>query len=488
MIMSQHLSKTSPPPLVRSYQGRAIKNIIARLDTKPVLVAPTGSGKTVMLAKICQELGRRLLWVVHRRELLSQAESHLDAAGVKDRVVMSVQKQARRPIPDVDVIVVDECHHATEHGQYRKLFDADTPVIGATATPFRLDGRGLGGNLFGSLVVAATTAELVNQGFLFEPVIYSHSAPDMTGVKKRLGDYAKGETIKRTNKPRLIADIVETWIKKAFGLRTLVFAVNVEHSKSIRDAFREVGIKAEHVDAKTPKKERDRIFSVLALHEIDVVCNVGIVTEGYDLPALDCAVVARPTASLCLWLQIAGRVMRPEGQALLLDHSGNALRHGSPLRPIEYTLDDTVKQKVEPLGVRMCPECFIMVKTNVWTCPDCGFDMSPASRAKIKIGKGELVEFIDKAAVWEQLKNESEYKKIFGVYPCVIDGKLIEPNNLNREIIYKHYVRIAYKKTYQVGWAANQYKLVYGKFPKGFARKVRAQVFNERYKRERGIK
>jgi len=473
----------TPPPLMRNYQRKAVRLLSKCLADKPLLVSPTGSGKTVMLTKLCRRLSMRVLWTAHRRELITQAGDHLESIGFSNYKVTSVQKQARRPIDeDIDLIVIDEAHHAIRDSQYQKLFDSGLPVLGATATPLRLDGRGLG-DMFGRLVVAATPAELVKDGYIQEPVIYSHACPDMTGAKKIGGDWSKKEVGQRSNKRKLRADIVQTWIERAYGLKTICFAATIEHSKAIVRDFKAAGISAEHLDGKTPKAERDAILDRLRAGITLVVSNVGIVTEGFDVPALDCAIMARATASLGLWLQMCGRIMRPEGYALILDHAGNALRHGSPTRPIEYSLTEGAKRPSEALGLKTCPDCLLLVKSGCRVCPDCGKDLSPVARALAAVQAGQLVPFSDRQAVWKQVKRDrAKYKAIFGEAPVVIDTILIDPNEENKRKIYAHYVKIAWDKGYKMGWARVQYKRIYGHFPGSALDSEVTKLLNKEFK------
>jgi type I site-specific restriction endonuclease len=408
----------------------------------------------------------------------------LDDIGFGNYEATSVQKQARHPISDgIGLIVIDECHHAIRDSQYQKLFDAGVPVIGATATPFRLDGRGLG-DMFGKLVIAATARELIEGGYIQEPVIYSHPAPDMTGAKKIGGDWSMKETGRRSNRPKLLADIVDTWNKRNKGMRTLAFASTIEHSKSIVSSFCESGVRAEHLDGKTPKNDRDAILGRLRSGKTKVVSNVGIATEGFDMPTLDCGIMARPTASLCLWLQMCGRVMRKEGNAFINDHAGNVLRHGSPTRAIEYTLDCKSKQKPDPLGLKMCTGCLLMVRVGTMICPDCGKDLSPVATALAKSNEGELILFQDKEAVWEQVGHDRiKYKAIIGESPLVIKGKLIQACDNNKRMIFEHYVKIAWKKGYKMQWASVQYKRIFKHWPGSALLSVVTDLMNREYKK-----
>ncbi len=240
---------------LRDYQTDAVLKLLMFLDRRPILVAPTGAGKTVMgvaAVKSALDAGWSVLWLAHRIELIEQSARQLEALGLQVGIIMSgyaptpsaqvqvasVHTLARRTIPDAQLIVIDECHHATAD-TYRLILRAraESYVTGLTATPFRLDGKGLG-DIFGELVIAASTAELCERGILHKPKVWCSKAPDLRGLKVIAGDYALGDLARRTNTGELCGDIVATWQKRAAGKRTVVFAVNVEHSLAIRDAFR----------------------------------------------------------------------------------------------------------------------------------------------------------------------------------------------------------------------------------------------------------
>ena len=266
---------------LRKYQQRAVDRLIDALRQRPVLVAPTGSGKTVMATEAVQRIERPTLWLAHRKELIEQAAKRLEAHGLPCGIVMgarpsnplapvqvaSVATLARRAParwPDAGLIVIDECHRSLAN-TYRQVLDAypGADVAGLTATPFRLDGRGLG-DLFGELVVAAYTDELCEQGFLHAPKVWASHSPDLRGVKMLAGDYGVGALAKRANTHQLNGDIVQTWLKRAAGRRTVAFAVDVEHSIAIRDAFLRAGVAAEHLDGSLPEDERDGVLDRLA--------------------------------------------------------------------------------------------------------------------------------------------------------------------------------------------------------------------------------
>ncbi len=492
---------------LRDYQERAVETVIAKLDQRPILVSPTGSGKTTMATEIVERLGRPTLWLAHRKELIDQAAERLAAHGLRSGIVMagfrsdpdarvqvaSVQTLVRRNRPPAGLVVVDECHHAAAETYQKILSDyTDAALIGLTATPFRLDGRGLG-DLFGELVVAAWPDELCAAGVLHKPRVWASKAPDLRGVRVVAGDYSLGALAERTNTAELNADIVETWQKRAAGRRTVAFAVDIAHSEAITEAFRQAGVPAEHLDGATPRAERDAILARLAHGETLVVSNCMVLTEGWDLPALECAIIARPTASLNLHLQMIGRVMRAshgkEG-AIVLDHAGNHHVHGLVTRRLDYTLSDERVGFSEPLGLRRCRECGLLFETDEPCCPECGWAPQAGGGGRRRRppihGTGELAEFDDTAfeyrrQVWVQIESQRQaagYKPgwsyyrffdRFGVAPIVADGGLVNPASATPEEkaeVYRELLRIAAQKGYKRGWAAYRFREAFGHWPR----------------------
>jgi len=491
---------------LRDYQERAVGSVIDALGRRPILVSPTGSGKTTMATEVVERLGLPTLWLAHRKELIDQAAARLTAHGLTAGVVMSgyksnlaaqvqvasVQTLVRRDKPAAGLVVVDECHHAAADTYQNILEDyGDAKLIGLTATPFRLDGRGLG-DLFGELVIAAWPDELCDSGVLHKPRVWASKAPDLRGVRVIAGDYSLGALAERTNTAELNADIVETWKKRAAGKRTVAFAVDIEHSQAITEAFHEAGIPAEHLDGGTPRAERDAILTRLAEGETLVVSNCMVLTEGWDLPALECAVVARPTASLNLHLQMIGRVMRAcEGKdgALVLDHAGNHHVHGLVTRRLNYTLSDEKVGFSEPLGLRRCGNCGLLFGTDEPKCPECGWspeaDGAGQRRRPDIHGPGELAEFDDSSfdyrrQVWVQIEGQrmaggykagwSYYRFLdrFGITPIVAAGELVNPATATpgqKSEVYREFLQVAYAKGFKPGWAAYRFRDAFGHWP-----------------------
>ncbi len=391
---------------LRQYQLDAVQRIrdeIRRGKRAILLAAPTGSGKTVIGAHIlhsANQRDRKNLFIAHRRELIHQASNKLKAFGLDHGIMMSdepmsalaetqvasiqtfvsrVVKRNRISAPSADVVMVDECHHATANSYlHLKEIYPDAIFIGLTATPCRTDGRGLG-KFFDCLIEVATPQELIDLGYLVDTKIVAPRLPDLRGLRTVRGDYEEAELAKRMTP--MIGDLVDDWKHFASTRSTLVFAVTVAHSVWIKERFENAGITCEHVDAQTPMEKRDRIFDDFHEGKIQVLTNVGIATEGTDLPIASCAILARPTKSYGLYLQMTGRICRPHAgkkDALIIDHSGAVYAHGFPQDAGGWELDEKfsmteknqqrLAKETNPIT---CRECF-SIYTKQLHCPNCG--------------------------------------------------------------------------------------------------------------------
>jgi superfamily II DNA or RNA helicase len=483
---------------LRPYQVDALARLARALNQRPILVAPTGSGKTLMAAEFVQRCDTPTLWIAHRRELIHQAAASLRSLGLDCGLILagetprdaqvqvaSVQTLIRRTPPEAGLVIVDEAHHARAE-TYSGILShyADQAIVGLTATPFRLDGRGLG-EIFGALVVAAYPDELIRDGYLVPLQTYSHPAPDLRGVRIRGGDYEPGALAERMGK--IVGDVVATYQKHAAGKRGIVFAVNIAHSKQQQSAFSAAGISAEHLDGGTSRFDRDAILARLRTGETQIVSQCYVLTEGWDLPALEVAIIVRPTASLCLHLQMLGRVMRAcEGktQALVFDHAGNYLRHGPADQRLTYTLDgDTTVQRTSVPSDRRCPDCYLICPRGLSECPSCGHAFATETPVH---APGELVPvtevpFADMAAAWDAIEEQRaaygfrdgwsffRFRERFGRVPVVVEGKLIDPRRAGMDTKRaRHQVLLAVARTrgFAPGWAAHRYREEFGVWPR----------------------
>jgi DNA repair protein RadD len=384
-------------PELRGYQADAIAKLreLAALGKRRLLIiSPTGSGKTVTFSAVIRSSlsrGRRAIVIAHRKELIDQTVKKLEDFGVRAGVIMgqdarrdsrlavqvcSIQTLAKRldRLPPADLVVVDEAHHALSNSYREVLARYERAlVLGATATPWRSDKLGLA-DLFDDAVVAATPRDLIASGALvgYEP--FAYDAPDLHNVGVVAGEYNQRQLGLACNTDVLVADIVREYAQHAAGRPALVFPVGIESSRRIVERFREEGFAAEHLDCNTPKVERERIIDGLRTRRVTIVSSVGVLTEGFDAPAAEVCILARPTLSLSLYMQMVGRVLRPcagKGGALIHDHAGNLLRHGFPDDDRDYSLEATEQRVLER---HCCPFCRVVYSQRRadGTCPKCG--------------------------------------------------------------------------------------------------------------------
>ncbi len=401
-----------------------------------VMVAPTGAGKATIAAQIILEAansGQRALFLAHRRELIVQAYERILHMGVPEALtgilmggdrrrrpqapvqVASVDTLRHRAKPEAELVILDECHRALA-ATNREIAQSypDAIHLGFTATPYRADGRGLR-DAYDELIVVASPRELMALGFLVEPRVFTvpqSKLPDLSSVRVKRGDYDSKALAQAVDRAGLVGNIVEHWLEHAADLRTVVFAASIEHSKHIADRFREAGIAAEHLDGTMSMDERDAILGRLERGETRVVSNVNVLTEGWDQPSVKCAILARPTKSTGLYLQEAGRILRPwnDTRAIILDHAGCAVEHGLPQDDRAFSLDPPPKRTSKGPLLRPCPECFAVLPLPTRICPECSTVLredEPERTAPREVG-GRLEEITvspldDARSVWAKL-------------------------------------------------------------------------------------
>jgi len=395
---------------LRDYQNTAVQNLRDTYRSgcnAPVLVLPTGAGKTIVFTWIAKHAKGNVLILVHRVELLRQTSDKLTAFGVHHGLispkyrpeywwkvqVASVQTLVNRmdKINRPDLIIIDEAHHATA-GTWRRVLDSyGCRRLGVTATPMRTDGTGLG-EVFDSIVEGPTVSELIELGYLTAPKIYAPAQIDLSGVKSRGGDYAKNELAAAVDKPTITGNAVSYYRKLADGIPAVAFCVSVDHACHVADQFSEAGYRAEAVYGGHPR--RDEILSELG-KRIDVVCSCDLISEGTDIPAIGCAIMLRPTQSEGLYLQQVGRALRcypGRSEAIILDHAGNVLRHGMPTDQREWTLEGKVKKsrQKDEVTVSQCDSCYAVYSSGR-ICPECGHERELTPR-EIEQVEGELIE------------------------------------------------------------------------------------------------
>lgn len=475
---------------LRPYQVRAVEESVdlLRRGRRVVVAIPTGGGKTVVGAEVVARLGVRTRWTAHRRELLAQARAKVPP-GVG---VFSVQE---RTVVPCDLLVIDEAHHSPCDSYQRHIKPHAGPILGLSATPYRLDGRGLS-EVFDELVVPTTTAALIADGYLVKPRTFAaRNGPDLRGVKMRAGDYAKDSLAAAVDKPSVVGDAVREYRAKCPTARAVAFCVTVDHATHVAEAFNAAGIPAAALSGEAGSVERDSTLARLASGVLRVVANCQLLTEGWDLPALDAAIILRPTASRSLHLQMLGRVMRAhpgKTSAVVLDHAGNTMRLGFATDPVALTLDGIPKRETGATGLRTCFACYAIFPAGPDVCPECGASLKPEKEEQGSLlvagigGVEDLEEiqesatpFAQRAAAWEAFETARvlggrapgwsvhQYQARYGEWPIIdAERRLLDPaTDEAKRVFYATASRIMAAKGKTAAAAAGMFKGRFGHWP-----------------------
>ena len=468
---------------LRDYQQKVIEQYREKLlagVSRICMTAPTGSGKTVIFCEITRQAAaesKRVLIIAHRSELLTQPRDKLQGFfGITAGIIKAGREQDQRPqalvqiasvqtlharafrsktmeLPPAEIVIIDECHHVRAR-TYQTIIEAhpNAIIVGLTATPCRGDGRGLG-NVFDALIECPQIGELIELGYLVKPKIFAPAPPDLRGVKvASTGDYQINQLSARMDTDALVGDVVEHWLRHAQRRRTVMFAVDIAHSVHIVRELVKADVKAEHLDGSTPQTEREAILARLASGETEVVCNVGVLTEGFDLCDIGCIALVRPTRSLGLFRQMIGRGLRPASgktDVIILDHSGGVHRHGRPDDPIEWTLHADKRAANAAHAARLqehrdpfceCSSCGHL-RMRGMACDNCGWEPKP---------RGEGIAYIDQDLVELGQTQRSELDRI----------------TFFRELRgFQHTARRKDGSQYNPKWPACQYRDKFGSWP-----------------------
>ena len=404
-------------------------------------VASTGFGKTVVSAYIAREAlrrGKTVWFVCHLKNLLFQTSKAFWQLGIEHGVIAAGKCRSRVPaqvatigtlvrrmddLEAPDLLIVDEAHLAMASSWVKVIEwakDRGSKIMGNSATPERLDGKGLG-YLFDTMVEARPMSYLIKNGRLSDYIIYAPpTAVDVSKIKTRAGDYASNELEEAVDKPVLIGDAAAHWKKYANGKRTICYCVSIKHSKHVVAGFNARGIPAAHVDGETPQNELKDVIAKFADGYYKVLSNVQLMTTGFDLSAqvgrdvpIEACILLRPTQSVSLYMQMVGRALRMKPYpAVILDHAGCAFRHGLPDDDREWSLEGKKKgkrkaQDEQPsLNVTQCPApCFTIFRKVEGACPKCGRAVDGGGRRELEVVDGEL-ERIDTDMLRKQRKKE----------------------------------------------------------------------------------
>lgn len=469
--------------ILREYQTQAIRDLrqsIAAGNRAPLLVAPTGSGKTAIAAELihrARSKGHQALMLAPRRELVYQAQERIESMGMDYGVIMAGEQPSLLPsvqiasvatlheraikrgaikMPSAGLVLCDEAHEGT-FGESKDILDyyreRGAVIVGLTATPARpSDGRGLG-EVYDDMIQAPTTPELIEMGYLVPVRHFRGESPDLEGVKvSGKGEYVQKQLDEPVREPKLIGSVVANWFRLASDRQTFVFAHNVAHSRQLCDEFHAQGVAAEHIDGNTPLDKRKAIHDRLVSGETQVLCNCEVYTYGVDFPPVSCIVLAKPTKSIVRFLQMAGRGLRTapgKRDCYLLDHARATQDCGFVDEVQPWTLDgkkkiqDERKQKSrsEPKPLT-CPDCQCEFQAAS-ECPNCGRPMHQEKRKALEELEAELVE-IDRRDKTKRNREWSQDEK------AAFFGEL------------KGYAK---SKGYKIGWAVHAYKDRLGVLP-----------------------
>lgn len=406
---------------LRDYQQQAISELYGYIKTNkglnPCLVLPTGAGKSVVIAKIATDFfeksNGKLLMLTHVSELIEQNyhkvrqfvnpdDVGLFSAGLgkqelhKKITFAGIQSIHNKKTPDYRVILIDECHliSVKEQGIYRKFIDKfpDALVIGLTATPYRMDNGyiNVGDNpLFNDLIIpdGTTIPELIAGGYLSTlKSKVSDTGLSFKGVKKSKGDFNEkqvGEIVNHFDAiEKVIADLIER--TKDFK-HVLVFCSGIDHTVNISQALCDKGKRSFYVHGKMSKADRKMAIDSFKGGILKYLCNPNILTTGFDYPDIDCVVMLRPTYSVVLYVQMAGRGLRLKSHTdhcVILDYVGNIERHGTIINP-------KVKDKKDEVTTKICPQCLEVNDKETEICIDCGYDFNAEKKASNGGGERE---------------------------------------------------------------------------------------------------
>jgi superfamily II DNA or RNA helicase len=460
------------PPRLRPYQERDLAAVreAMRVYRSVLLVSPTGSGKGTLFSYIVHSAsarGKRIIFLVNRRTLVHDMSKRLDRLGIDHGVIMGDDKRRKPWLPvhvasidtlhrrehtsPADLLILDEAHFAVSP-TWKKVIDRypNAKLLLGTATPIRLDGRGLC-EIADFMVQGSSVQELIGLGYLVPSVVFRpKGAPDLSGVEKTAGEFNQKQLAEVCDKPKLIGDVVEQWTKHAGDRKTVSFGVSQHHASEIAEKFRCAGVTFAYVDADTPDDERDRIWEDFDNGSLRGISSVGVVSYGWDHPICSCIIGARATASVGLWRQILGRGSRPhpgKENFLVMDHFDNTGRLDAFFEDdVQWSLDGkAVKESAEKtISITTCRRCFATFRSGPDRCPYCLAEIQKFRR-EIETVKGELEQVERKALAiqeWRERVTGDDRRKKFEEFRFIAQER-------------------GYKKT----WPAVKFHIIFGQWP-----------------------
>jgi len=376
-----------------------------------LIVSPAGSGKSIVIgdiAKRATDKNGQVMFLVHRKELVEQITETFIASGVdlSHTTIMTVTRIKNRlgSLPKPTLIITDETHHSLAK-TYREIYDyySDVPKLGFTATPWRLSSEGFE-KVYDVMVEGPQVQWLIDNHYLADFDYYAPKLINSNGLTKTpTGDFSN-ESITKSLENKAFGDCVKHYQKLANGKQAILYAHNVKASIELSQAFNRAGIYAAHADSKTPKKQREEIMDDFKSGKIKILCNVDLISEGFNVPECGVVILMRPTASLVLYIQQSMRGMRyrPGKKAIIIDHVGNIERFAPPNVERNWSLEGRTKRKGKLREPELdkyttCKVCSCVFLKEDKICPQCGNEFELEKQSDLEVDRKSELEKIDTA-------------------------------------------------------------------------------------------
>jgi len=424
----------------RNALKKGYKNILLQLSC--------GGGKSVIaahIAKMATAKGKKVLLIVHRQELCQQLTETFIKCGVDMSLchIGMVQTISRRinKIPKPDLLIADECHHASSTSYRRVIEWADCSLIGFTATPVRLSKKESLADIFEVIIKGSTVRWLIDNKFLAPEKCYSLNMTDLSELKVKYGEYDIKKMAISFENEQVYTDTVKAYAKYAQGKKAIVYNVSVKAAQETARTFCENGYRAACISADTPKKERAELMERFRNSDIEILCNCELFGEGVDVKDCECVMLLRKTKSHVLYIQMSMRCMRydpnnPDKQGIILDCAANILEHGLPSEEHEYSLSPAPKSKQKgDAPVKVCPKCDEVLHASARIC-SCGYqfpqkegiiadvsDLMHVDEESILWNKH--VSYSNTLTTWEEMRQFQQtkgYKFAWAIHRCLDKG------------------------------------------------------------------
>lgn len=398
---------------LRPRQAKALNDLRAAYGMgyrAPLLVAPTGMGKTTISIEIIRSAiskGGRVWFVAHLREILQDTATRLEQAGIRFGWIMankkevpdapvqlvSIQSFVKRPDPKYlpNFVIIDECHLSVTKS-YKSLIErcGYPKLLGLSATPERLSGEGLN-EVYDYLVHTCSTGDLIKEDLLAPIRYYAPHKPDLSNVRTVNGEYETSGLRDYMFDRHLMLDMLKWHREHAAGRVTVAFCITIEHATAVRDFFKEHGYRASVVSSESKRAEREEVLADLRAGKIDIACNVGLYIAGIDVPNIGALLLVRPTQSLTVFLQSVGRGLRVHDDLedlVVLDFAGNVFKHGMPEMNRIWSLEGRQKREKdndEPTVTECsaCFRCYERTPGQPRICPYCGHQEEPEEKEQV---------------------------------------------------------------------------------------------------------